>query len=173
MAKVECPGDKNGAEGPIGRFFDERPHRIFKGHAADILSVDWSESHFIVSASLDYTVMLWNAEQDECLGVFAHFDVVSDVRFHPQVFWKISNCSKKEEIIISGSFDGKMRLWNILERRIVNWLKMPSAITSVAFSPTGTKCAAGLFDGKCFVYITDVTLFEINFAKRDLPFTLS
>lgn len=37
----------------------------------------------------------------------------------------------------SGSIDGKVRLWNIPEQRVVSWQDVHEMVTAVAYSPGG------------------------------------
>jgi WD repeat-containing protein 44 len=48
---------------------------------------------------------------DECLRVFRHNDFVTAIDFHPL----------EDKVFLSGSIDGKVRLWHIPEQRVVDW----------------------------------------------------
>jgi len=45
-----------------------------------------------------------------------------------------------------------VRLWSIAKKTIVDYQKTPDIITSVRFSPDGTKLIAGLFKGQCSIF---------------------
>ena len=55
---------------------------------------------------------------------------------------------------ISGSFDNRIRLWNILEHRVVEWAQTAHFVTACAFSPPGQMLVAGLHHGQCVFYQT-------------------
>eukprot|EP01083_Nonionella_stella_P194901 718462_1 len=118
--------------------------RCFSGHKSDIISLAWSKANFLLSASMDRTVMLWHTSRPACLCLFQHSDFVTSVAFHPI----------DDTIFLSGCFDRKIRLWNILDHRVVDWAQTPSLITSAVFSPKGEHCVAGLYDGQCVFYNT-------------------
>ena len=87
-------------------------YREFTGHRADIIDISWSNGEFILSASIDQTVMLWHTSRTRCLCLFQHSDIVTSVQFHPN----------EDYLFLSGSFDSRLRLWNILEHRVVDWV---------------------------------------------------
>lgn len=119
-------------------------YREFTGHRADIIDISWSNGEFILSASIDQTVMLWHTSRTRCLCLFQHSDIVTSVQFHPS----------EDYLFLSGSFDSRLRLWNILEHRVVDWVQVPTLVTCTAFSVNGKFAIAGLYDGQCFFYST-------------------
>eukprot|EP01083_Nonionella_stella_P071189 191090_1 len=121
------------------------PCRCYSGHKSDIIALAWSRANFLLSASMDRTVMLWHVSRQKCLCLFQHSDFVTSVAFHP----------KEDTIFLSGSFDKKIRLWNILDHKVVDWAQTPTMVTSATFSPSGDKCVAGLFNGQCIFYQTN------------------
>jgi WD40 repeat protein len=44
----------------------------------------------------------------ECLCVFQHIDFVTAIAFHP----------RNDQFFLSGSLDGKLRLWNIPDKKV-------------------------------------------------------
>uniref|UniRef100_A0A6A7FQZ5 WD repeat-containing protein 44 n=1 Tax=Hirondellea gigas TaxID=1518452 RepID=A0A6A7FQZ5_9CRUS len=121
------------------------PYRQYKGHKSDVIALAWSKANFLLSASMDRTVMLWHVSRQKCLCLFQHNDFVTAVAFHPV----------EDTLFLSGSFDKKIRLWNILDHRVACWAQTPTMVTSAAFSSNGEHCVAGLFDGQCILYSTD------------------
>ena len=81
----------------------------------------------------------------ECLYMFQHPDIVTSVYFHPL----------DERFFLSGCFDKKLRIWNIPESRVINWAQAPEMITAASFSPDGSLCVAGLYNGECYFYHTE------------------
>lgn len=54
---------------------------------------------------------------------------------------------KDDRFFISGSLDCKLRLWNIVEKRVHSWTELPDLITSVVFTADGKLAAAGTYAG--------------------------
>jgi len=130
---------------------------IYQGHAADILDVAWSRNHFLLSSSMDKTVRLWHVTRVECLCTFFHADFVSTAQFHPH----------DDRYFVSGSLDGKLRLWNIPDKKVTMWnevMSMPvkdseqpthGLITASAFVQNGKFAVIGTYDGRVIFYSTE------------------
>lgn len=134
----------NGSE-PLGTdivVISPNPVQRFTDHEKDIVDLSWSETGFLVSASMDKTARLWHPTRSKCLRVFRHADVVTSVEFHPQ----------EDRYFLSGGFDKKIRIWNIPNGRVAEWAQSPHVITAATFQPDAKYIAAGLFDGKVIFY---------------------
>ncbi|CAL8464569.1 g4104 [Coccomyxa elongata] len=118
------------------------PYRTFAGHTADVLDLAWSKSQFLLTASMDKTVRLWHISMDDCLRVFKHTDFVTSLDFHPV----------DDKYFISGSIDGKVRVWNIPEQRVVDWADVHEMVTATAFAPDGRRAVVGTMKGRCRFY---------------------
>ncbi|CAH2352163.1 hypothetical protein CLIB1423_06S00188 [[Candida] railenensis] len=131
---------------PNAPVFHQEPVRIFRGHSHNILSLDWSKNNFLISGSMDRTVRLWHIDKYECLQTFPHEDFVTTVKFHPT----------DDRFFLSGSLDNRLRLWSIIEQNIayVNDLGDDVLITAASFTPDGTICLAGGFNGSFFTLET-------------------
>ena len=57
---------------------------------------------------MDKTVRLWHVSRGECLCCFQHIDFVTAIAFHP----------KDDRYFLSGSLDGKLRLWSIPDKKV-------------------------------------------------------
>lgn len=88
--------------------FHPRPFCVYSGHTSDLLDVSWSKNYFILSSSMDKTVRLWHISRGECLCCFQHIDFVTAIVFHP----------RDDRYFLSGSLDGKLRLWNIPDKKV-------------------------------------------------------
>lgn len=53
-----------------GAVFRPEPVKIYAGHSRDVLDISWSQSQFLLTASMDGTVKLWHVSTDQCLRVF-------------------------------------------------------------------------------------------------------
>ncbi|CAG2163664.1 unnamed protein product [Oppiella nova] len=145
-------------EGPMLLF------SAYRGHTADVLDIAWSKNHFLLSSSMDKTVRLWHITRIECLCTFRHIDFVTTIQFHP----------RDDRYFLSGSLDGKLRLWNIPDKRVTLWnevMALPTQqsrstgtqesvpahglITSSSFVQNGKFAVIGTYDGRIIFYSTD------------------
>ncbi|XP_041353204.1 WD repeat-containing protein 44-like [Gigantopelta aegis] len=128
--------------------FKKTPFCCYRGHAADLLDVSWSKNYFILSSSMDKTVRLWHMSRRECLCTFQHIDFVTTIVFHP----------KDDRYFLSGSLDGKLRLWNIPDKKVTLWNEVGqtgSLITTANFVSNGKYAVVGTYDGRCIFYTTE------------------
>jgi WD40 repeat protein len=146
--KVEVP---NGDELDVstsptsarGVFIVEAPYRKFlNGQSGDVLDLDWSKSNFLITSSMDKKVRVWHATREECLVTFLHSEIVTGVQFHPL----------NETLFITGSFDEKLRLFNLRQKALVYFVDTKFMLTTVGFNGDGKIAMAGTFDGKCLFY---------------------
>ncbi|XP_062185079.1 uncharacterized protein LOC133888749 [Phragmites australis] len=120
----------------------EIPLHEFHGHTSDILDLTWSKSDYILTSSKDKTVRLWKAGCDGCLAVFKHTDYVTCVQFNPI----------DERYFISGSIDCKVRIWDILDKRVTDWADTRNIITALSYQPDGKGFIVGTLTGVCRFY---------------------
>ncbi|KAH9488606.1 WD repeat-containing protein 44 [Bulinus truncatus] len=128
--------------------FRKKPFCVYKGHTADLLDLSWSKNYFVLSSSMDKTVRLWHISRRECLCTFQHIDFVTAIVFHP----------KDDRYFLSGSLDGKLRLWNIPDKKVTLWNELSgnsNLITTANFCYNGRLAVVGTYDGKCIFYTTE------------------
>ena len=139
--------DEDGIERPSVNYgsvpvLDSIPYRVYKGHKKDVLDLSWSSSNFLFSASMDKTVRLWHVSVDECLKIFRHNDFVTSIAVHPL----------DETLFLSGSIDGKVRLWGVTDARVKSWVDIHDMVTAVSFNSDGSTAVVGSMRGKCRFY---------------------
>jgi WD40 repeat protein len=123
--------------------FDPTPHKIFRGHILAITDLSWSKNDLLLSSSVDNCVRLWHTSTEECLCTFQHADCVSSVFFNPI----------NENLFASGCLDGRIRTWNIKEKKMINWREVKGdPITSIHITKNGAVIVAGTFSGLCIFY---------------------
>ena len=82
--------------------------------------------------------------------------IVSAISFHPI----------DDRYFISACLDGKLRLWNMSEKKVAlrneiakkNNQISTNLITAICFCQSGKTIAVGTFDGKCYLFHTEVIL---------------
>ncbi|EDQ87147.1 uncharacterized protein MONBRDRAFT_27566 [Monosiga brevicollis MX1] len=131
--------------------FHPTPLLELHGHTADVLDVCWApseENHVLLSSSMDMTVRLWHLRRSSPVATFTHSDFVTALAFHP----------KNEMYFLSGSLDGKLRLWNIMQRKVVHEAEVTGGesnlVTAATFCKDGSYVVAGTYDGRCVFFKT-------------------
>ncbi|MCD7446549.1 hypothetical protein HAX54_009233 [Datura stramonium] len=142
----------------------EKPVCTFNSHQENVTGLlCWSSSQMRFDAataiSMDKTVRLWDIETQSCLKMFAHNDygeipcyIVATHQSTP-VLNLPSHILKSDESLcavtcihfnpvggdhfISGSLDGKVRIWNVSNRKVVDWTDLHEMVTATCYSPDG------------------------------------
>lgn len=117
----------------------EKPLYEFRGHTGEVLDISWSKDNCLLSASMDKTVRLWKLGSNACRGVFPHNGYVTSVQFNPV----------NENYFMSGSIDGKVRIWNISDCSVVDWADLKDIISAVCYRPDGQGGIIGSLTGSC------------------------
>ena len=88
-------------------FVEEKPIKELSGHKSDITDLSWSpfKNEFLLSASVDHYVILWDISlENNCLvEKFEHNDLVTSIQFSPI----------NENIFVTGCLDKYVRIYNI------------------------------------------------------------
>ncbi|XP_045535488.1 WD repeat-containing protein 44 isoform X1 [Papilio machaon] len=148
-------------EAPLGPSapFCPKPFCVYSGHTSDLLDVSWSKNYFLLSSSMDKTVRLWHISRGECLCCFQHIDFVTAIVFHP----------RDDRYFLSGSLDGKLRLWNIPDKKVAVWNEVDGKtklITAANFCQNGKFAVVGTYDGRCIFYTTDQLKYHTQIDVR-------
>lgn len=122
----------------------EKPICSFQGHSDDVLDLSWSKSQLLLSSSMDKTVRLWKLSSNTCLKIFSHSDYVTCIQFNPV----------DDRYFISGSLDGKVRIWSIPDRQVVDWNDMHEMVTAACYTPDSQAALVGSYKGTCRLYDT-------------------
>lgn len=108
---------------------------------------------------MDKTVRLWHISRRECLCCFQHIDFVTAIAFHP----------RDDRYFLSGSLDGKLRLWNIPDKKVALWNEVDGQtklITAANFCQNGKFAVVGSYDGRCIFYNTDQLKYHTQIHVR-------
>lgn len=136
--------------------FAREPIKEFRGHTSDVLDLNWSKGGFLLSAGMDKTARVWHLSFDNCLVSFVHEDFVTSAVFHP----------RDDRFFLSGSLDGKLRLWNVAAKKIMYSQEVPGLITACTFTASGNTACVGLFSGAMLFYATNKLEFMSSVAVR-------
>ncbi|KAL3342302.1 hypothetical protein AABB24_026362 [Solanum stoloniferum] len=117
----------------------EKPLHVFQGHTGEILDLSWSKNNCLLSSSTDKTVRLWQVGNDLCLRVFSHSNYVTCIQFNPV----------NDEYFISGSIDGKIRIWAVNSCQVLDWMDIRDIVTAVSYRPDGKGGIIGSMAGSC------------------------
>lgn len=69
-------------------------------------------------------------------------DVVTCVQFNPS----------DERYFVSGSIDGKVRIWDTFGCQVVDWIDAKDIVSAVCYQPDGKGIVVGCFSGTCRFY---------------------
>ncbi|XP_072949797.1 WD repeat-containing protein 44 [Epargyreus clarus] len=158
LASLAPPPSPEQPPGPAAPFCP-KPFYVYSGHTSDLLDVSWSKNYFILSSSMDKTVRLWHISRGECLCCFQHIDFVTAIVFHP----------RDDRYFLSGSLDGKLRLWNIPDKKVAVWNEVDGKtklITAANFCQNGKFAVVGTYDGRCIFYTTDQLKYHTQIDVR-------
>ena len=69
------------------------------------------------------------------------------------------------------SLDGKLRLWNIPEKKVALWNEVETRnnsrlVTAVNFIQNGKFAVVGTYDGRCIFYLTDTLKYHTMIHVR-------
>ena len=119
-------------------YLSAEPIACFSGHKGDVIDLSWSVSHFLLSASVDRTARLWHISRPAAaLSLFHHPDFVTAVHFHPL----------DERFFLSACFDKKVRVWSIVDHRVMEWSQVQDIITSARYDRKGEFVMVGSHTG--------------------------
>lgn len=115
----------------------------------------------LLSSSADKTVRLWRVGFDECQKIFSHNDFGNSlilckfidfctcfllliqhelISINPALFEPVT-CIQfnpvDDNYFISGSVDGKFRIWSISSCKVVDWTDIKEIVTALCYQPDG------------------------------------
>ncbi|KAL8698543.1 MAG: hypothetical protein Q9201_006512 [Fulgogasparrea decipioides] len=117
---------------------------VLTGHRGAILDLQWSrDSRILFSASADKTVASWDLETG--LRIRRH-------EGHEEVINCLDVSRRGEEILVSGSDDGYICIWDPRQKRSVDDMDTSFPITSVAMAEAGHELYSGGIDNDIKVW---------------------
>lgn len=116
------------------------------GHKGAILDLHWSrDSSYVFSASADTTLASWDLETGQ--RVRRHDG-------HEEIVNCMTASSRGEEMLISGSDDGCVGIWDPRVKRAVDFIETDFPITAVAVAEAGNEVYTGGID--CAIHAYDI-----------------
>jgi Prp8 binding protein len=114
------------------------------GHKGAILDLHWSrDSRVLFSASADMHLASWDLET----GVRIRRHVG-----HEEVINTMDISKRGEEILISGSDDGYIGIWDPRTKNAVGWIETEFPVTAVALAEAGNELYSGGIDNDIKVW---------------------
>nr|WP_263971570.1 NB-ARC domain-containing protein [Leptolyngbya ohadii] len=129
----------------------------FREHTSIVFSVAFSsDGNTLASGSMDRVVKLWSVAKRCCFRTFSgHKNVIWSVAVFPQpvepvqTFDEILDSTNARSphssnaVVATGSFDGKIRLWDILDGQCFCTMSHLGEVLALALSPDGTTLISG------------------------------
>ncbi|KAL8698831.1 MAG: hypothetical protein Q9224_001672 [Gallowayella concinna] len=117
---------------------------VLTGHKGAILDLQWSrDSQVLFSASADTTVASWDLESG--LRIRRH-------EGHEEVINCLDVSKRGEEILVSGSDDGYICIWDPRQKRSVDDMETGFPVTSIALAEAGNELYSGGIDNDIKVW---------------------
>ncbi|KAF3439833.1 hypothetical protein FNV43_RR18111 [Rhamnella rubrinervis] len=147
------------------KFFQisEKPIHDFHGHCGAVLDLSWSKNKVneLFGVNLLFPIFLHsiallvsNFNFTPAVVIICRQDrtlVASRMRSVPKIT-SIQFNPVDDNYFISGSIDGKVRIWAISGCQVVVWTDMREIVTAVSYRPDGKGGIVGSMNGDCHFY---------------------
>ncbi|KAK5088998.1 hypothetical protein LTR05_003222 [Lithohypha guttulata] len=129
---------------------------MMTGHKGAVLDLQWSrDSNFIFSASADMTIASWDLETG--LRIRKH-------QGHEDVVNCIDLARRGQELLISGSDDGTIGIWDPRQKSAVDYLETTYPVTAVALAEAGNELYSGGVDNK--IQVWDARKMQVSYTMN-------
>ncbi|KAK5163313.1 hypothetical protein LTR04_002578 [Oleoguttula sp. CCFEE 6159] len=117
---------------------------ILQGHKGAILDLHWSrDSRVIFSASADMTLASWDLETGQ--RIRRHTG-------HEETINCMDLSKRGEELLVSGSDDGYIGIWDPRQKHAIDFIESEFPITAIALSEAGNDLFTGGIDNDIKVW---------------------
>ena len=128
---------------------------VLNGHKGAILDLHWSrDSRVVYSASADMTIASWDLESG--LRIRRHVG-------HEEIINAMDVSRRGEEMLVSGSDDGYVGLWDPRQKQAIDFNQTEFPITSVAIAEAGNEIYTGGIDN-------DIKAWDMR--KKEVVYTM-
>ncbi|GAB1205663.1 hypothetical protein APSETT445_004341 [Aspergillus pseudonomiae] len=117
---------------------------LLSGHRGAVLDLQWSrDSRTIFSASADMTLASWDLETGQ--RIRRHVG-------HEEIVNCLDISKRGQELLVSGSDDGCVGIWDPRQKEAIEYLETELPITAVALSEAGNEIYSGGIDNAIHVW---------------------
>ena len=117
---------------------------VLSGHRGAILDLQWSrDSDILFSASADMHLASWDLTSGERIRRYVG---------HEEIINSMDISKRGEELLISGSDDGTIGIWDPRTKNAVDYIETEFPITAVAISEAGNEIYSGGIDNDIRVW---------------------
>jgi COMPASS component SWD3 len=157
----------------------EQLHSLY-GHEGEIGAIALSpDQQILASGSYDKTIKIWNLKTGKLICTFgnlltwgAHRETVSCLAFTPDTQTLISGgFDSSIKSLISGSFDGTIKFWNLQTRDKPRTFKTSLGVKVIAISRDGQLLASTNWDGT--IRLWDIDTGEVRHTLEGHSFSVS
>ncbi|KAI9025926.1 WD40-repeat-containing domain protein [Phycomyces nitens] len=135
---------------------ESKNYGVLKGHNNAVMDVHWSrDASQLFSCSADKTLGIWDAKTGERIRRW---------KGHSMVVNSCQVARRGPELVVSGSDDGCIKLWDSREKEATQTFEDKYQVTSVCFSDAGDMVYSGGLDNEIKVW---------DLRKRAIAYTLS
>jgi len=138
-----------------------------KGHADFIQTLSFSHNgQYIVSASRDKTIKIWDAKSGQCLRTIPHLCIPHYAHFSPD-----------DSHVVVSLMDSTISIWNIEKKYIIQSIRVNNGrVYHAGYSPKGDYIASSSLDGENLLNIWDCNksvLIQSLRGHSDMPLSSS
>eukprot|EP00978_Attheya_sp_CCMP212_P036863 scaffold170191_cov54-Attheya_sp.AAC.7 len=139
----------------VCRVGSNKPLQTYTGHTDEVNAVKWDPSGtLLASCSDDCTAKVWDfvSGRNEPRHDFkSHQQEIYTVKWSPTGPGSVN--PKKPQILATASFDGSVRLWDVVKGTCQIVLSRHcDSVYSVSFSPSGNYLASGSLAGQMYIW---------------------
>ncbi|KAJ9156218.1 U5 snRNP complex subunit [Pleurostoma richardsiae] len=117
---------------------------ILNGHKGAVLDLQWSrDSEILFSASADMHLASWDLTSGQRIRRYVG---------HEEIINTLDIAKRGEELLISGSDDGTIGIWDPRTKTAVDYIETQFPITAVAISEAGNEIYSGGIDNDIKVW---------------------
>lgn len=136
---------------------------VITGHKGAVLDLHWSrDSKIIFTASADMTLASWDAESGQRIRRHAG---------HEEIINCLDVSRRGQELLISGSDDGCVGIWDPRQKDAIDFLESEMPVTAVALAEAGNEIYSGGIDND--IHVWDIRKCAITYSMVGHTDTIS
>ncbi|KKZ65897.1 hypothetical protein EMCG_08402 [[Emmonsia] crescens] len=143
--------------------FDPTGQNIASGSMDRSINLQWSrDSKIIFSASADMTLASWDVESGQ--RIRRHVG-------HEEIINCLDVSRRGQELLISGSDDGCVGIWDLRQKDAIDFLESEMPVTAVALAEAGNEIYSGGIDND--IHVWDIRKRAITYSMLGHTDTIS